>query len=99
MVPNQILMLDKHLTARRRAANGEDRSMWFHSDPDQRLLLAQVRQRELLDEARTARRSQTSRTMPARVERVRGLHLQVGRVLIVVGRTINDERPCPDLAA
>jgi hypothetical protein len=33
------------------------------------------------------------------VERVRGLHVRLGGILIVIGRTISEDRPCPDMAA
>ena len=74
--------------------------MWYHSDPDERLYMARVKQRELLAEARASRRSHKSSDRPIRTEQVRGIRLHLGRILIVIGRTIYDEdRPCPDLAA
>jgi hypothetical protein len=101
MTANRIAMLDTTLTSIPRISNLEDRSVLYHSDPNERLFLAHARQRELIEEARAARRSAKSVTVnqSPTVERVRGLHVRLGSILIVVGRTISDDRPCPDMAA
>jgi hypothetical protein len=64
--------------------------MW-HEGPDQRLFLASLRQDELRAEAAAARRSSRGPESPLSIDRARGFHLRVGRILIVVGRTLRDE--------
>jgi hypothetical protein len=69
----------------------------FPNAPHERLYLAGLRQCELRTEAVAARRTHHSIGTPISTERVRGLHLHLGRLLIVVGRTLreDDRRPSP----
>jgi hypothetical protein len=71
--------------------------MW-NLPPDERLFLAQARQEELRHEAHDVRRTHHSMRSPVAIERISGFHLHLGKLMIVVGRTLReDERPCPDL--
>ncbi len=71
----------------------------YRMGADERLLVARTRQAELISEAR-ANRLGLSKPDRSRSQRFQGLRLQVGQVLIQVGRTIyEEERPCPDMAA
>ena len=65
--------------------------------PDQRLYLARLRQSELRAEAAAVRRTHHSIDARRPIEQVRGLNLRIGRLLIVVGRTLRDDEACrPD---
>ncbi len=71
--------------------------MWYQP-PEQRLSMVQAQQAEMRAYAREARRANRSEGSPMSPERVSGLQLRIGRLLIVVGRTLReDEPPCPDL--
>jgi hypothetical protein len=101
MSSNRMQMLDTKLTSFPRMANRENRSVLYPSDPNERLFLARTRQRELIEEARITRHATKSviSSNPPEIERVRGLHVRLGGILIVVGRRITEDRPCPDMAA
>ena len=74
--------------------------MWQNPGEMERLLLARTRQRELIAEGRAVRLGLRKPSEGTRNERVQGLRLRLGRVLIVIGRTIyEDEQPCPDMVA
>jgi hypothetical protein len=59
--------------------------------PQERLYLARLRQCELRDEAVAARRTRHSIKAPVSIEQVKGLHLRLGRLMIIVGRTLRDD--------
>jgi hypothetical protein len=63
--------------------------MWLE-DPENRLTNTRRRQAELRAEAATNRLSRAGKGA-AGTYRVRGLHLQIGNLLIVVGRSLCDE--------
>jgi hypothetical protein len=83
-------MLDTQLTLNTRRSNSENRTMMFNA-PDERLYLARLRQDELREEAAAARRTNHSTGASIATDRVRGIHLHLGRLLIVVGRTLCEE--------
>ena len=65
--------------------------------PDQRLYLARLRQCEIRADAAAVRRTHHSIDASRPIERVRGLNIRIGRMLIVVGRTLRDDEACrPD---
>jgi hypothetical protein len=67
--------------------------------PRDRLEIVRIRQAELIAAARETRRTRTPSAARLAPERVRGLQLRLGRILIVVGRTLReDESPCPEPA-
>jgi hypothetical protein len=71
--------------------------MW-NLPPDERLFLAKSRGAEIREDAHEVRRTHHSMSSPVTVERLRGFHLHLGKLMIVVGRTLReDEGPCPDL--
>jgi hypothetical protein len=67
--------------------------MWFEA-PEERLYLAQLRQRELHAEAASVRSAHQSAKPPISIEPVHGFHLHLGRLLIVIGRTLREEDAC-----
>ena len=70
----------------------------LYQPPEETLLIAKMRQAEIradVNETRDAIRSGQPRRALGEVS---GLQLRLGRLLIVVGRTLHeDESPCPDL--
>jgi len=69
--------------------------MWFEA-PEERLYFARLRQAELRAESAAVRRTHHAVRPPVSIERVRGLHIRVGRILIVVGSTLREEDLRPD---
>ena len=75
--------------------------MWANGPSAERMLIAQTRQFELIAQARTYRlgRSRKKEERGAyALERVHGFRLRLGWLMIVVGRAVRDEEPCPDAA-
>ena len=71
----------------------------LYQPPEQRLVMVRTRQAEIRADALEARRFSPSEGPRRSLGRVSGLQLRLGRLLIVVGRTLReDEPPCPDLA-
>ena len=70
----------------------------LYQPPEEMLLMVHERQAEIRADASDtsgASRSEETRRSPIQVS---GLQLRLGRLLIVVGRTLHeDESPCPDL--
>ena len=70
--------------------------MWQEHDED-RLLAVRARQAGIRADARETRRSGRPAGRRLSLEHVSGLQLRLGRLLIVVGRTLReDESPCAD---
>ncbi|MGA2512716.1 MAG: hypothetical protein ABSG37_03755 [Candidatus Limnocylindrales bacterium] len=68
----------------------------FHEIPEQRLVYIKERHADLITEAAAIRSAARPRGRAER--RFTGLHLHIGRILIVVGRTLREEdalRPDP----
>lgn len=71
--------------------------MWYQP-PEQVLLMVRRRQAEVRANALEARHASRSEGPKRALGRVSGLQVHLGRLLIVVGRTLReDEPPCPDL--
>jgi hypothetical protein len=71
--------------------------MWYEP-PEEVLLMVQMRQAEIRADAMEARSASRSEGPHRSLGRVSGLQLRLGRLLIVVGRTLREEEsPCPDL--
>jgi hypothetical protein len=71
--------------------------MWYGT-PEDRLQTVRFRQAEISRDAREARLADHVRGPRPALGRVSGLQLRLGRLLIVVGRTLReDEPPCPDM--
>jgi hypothetical protein len=71
--------------------------MWYQP-PEQVLRMVQTQQAEMRADALEARRTSRSEGPRRPLGPVSGIHLRLGRLLIVVGRTLReDEPPCPDL--
>ena len=71
--------------------------MWYLS-PEEGLLMVQTRQEEMRADAMEANLAGLYQRPRPPLGRVSGLQLRLGRLLIVIGRTLReDEPPCPDL--
>ena len=72
--------------------------MW-NPPPEARFAMAKMRQEELRTAAVEARRTSRAGGSHQYFSRVKGLNLRLGRLSIVVGRTLRkEESPCPDMA-
>jgi hypothetical protein len=70
----------------------------YYQPPEQMLLMVRERQAEIRAAVRDIRGGGRSEEPGRSLVRVSGLQLRLGRLLIVVGRTLReDESPCPDL--
>jgi hypothetical protein len=70
--------------------------MWYQRPPEERQAVVRARQAEMRADASYVRQT-TQPTESRRVGRVSGLQLHLGRLLIVVGRSLREEEtPCPD---
>jgi hypothetical protein len=70
--------------------------MWYQQS--EQLLLVREHQDQIRTDAIEARFANRSGRFDRSLVRVSGLRLQLGGLLIVVGRTLHeDETPCPDL--
>jgi len=71
--------------------------MWYQEPAGERLAMVHRHHDEIRRDAREARRT-SQHVGRQQVGRVDGLHLRLGRLLIVIGRSLReDETPCPDL--
>ncbi len=63
------------------------------------MLVVREYQKRLREDAVSTRRQRPNGKPAEPVANVQGLRLKLGRLLIVVGTTLQDEdRPCPDMA-
>ena len=70
----------------------------LYQPPEETLLMVRLRQAEIREEAMQTHRNGHSEGQRQSIGRVSGLQLRLGRLLIVVGRTLREEEsPCPDL--
>jgi hypothetical protein len=70
----------------------------LYQPPEETLSMVRLRQAEIRKDAAEARRTRRNQSQESPIGRVSGLQLHVGRLLIVVGRTLREEEsPCPDL--
>ena len=70
----------------------------LYQPPEETLLMVRLRQAEIREAAMQTRRNGHSEGQRQSIGRVSGLQLRLGRLLIVVGRTLREEEsPCPDL--
>lgn len=70
----------------------------LYQPPEETLLMVRLRQAEIRKDVAETRRNRRNQSQQGSIGPVSGLQLRLGRLLIIVGRTLREEEsPCPDL--